>query len=196
MPLGGSAGAGQRFQGRHRRLQAVADGRPRRRLGRPRPALRRPRLRRTLPAKPETGIGPHLRPDVRPPLGHLGRAGRRARGCSPSRSPTAGWRATACRVTGAWSATRRPSRSAAARRSPSRPTAGPSISRCARRGGSSRLSTNLDIFAAPSRRHAPAGQPDRRQRRHRQPADRVARRADARLFRDGARRATRPTARC
>ena len=31
-----------------------------------------------LPAKPKTGIGPHLRPAVRPPLGHLGRAGRRS----------------------------------------------------------------------------------------------------------------------
>ena len=48
----------------------------------------------------------------------------------------------------------------------------------------------------PERRQRAAGQPDRRQRRHRQPADRFAGRANARVFRDGAARATRPTARC
>ena len=84
------------------------------------------------------------------------------------------------------SATRRPSRSAAARSSPSRPTAGPLYFALREAGRIEPMSTNLDIFAVPERRQRPAGQPDRRQRRDRQSAGRVARRPDARLFRDGA----------
>ena len=95
---------------------------------------------------------PHLRPAVRSPLGHLGGAGRAARASSASRSPTASWPAAACRLTGAWSATRRPSRSAAARRSLSRPTAAPSISRCAKRAASSRRRPTSTSSPAPARR--------------------------------------------
>ena len=108
-----------------------------------------------LPAKPKTGIGPHLRPAVHPPLGHLGRAWR---ALAPVRLPdrrAASWPARASRSTGNLVGD-----------TPSKPFGGGeeigfspdgrTVYFALREAGRIEpLSTNLDIFAAPSDGSAP-----------------------------------------
>ena len=155
MPIGRSGSAGQRFSGRCRRIQAVAGGRSRRRLGRPARLLGYRLLDCAvsgeaggLQGAPTTNcsFATGIRGPSRESRSRLfafpiqKRTSDRRRG--PSDRPDL-------------RATRRPSRSAAARSYASRPTARRSISRCARPGGLEPMSTNLDIFAMPSDGSAP-----------------------------------------
>ena len=127
---------------------------------------------------------PDLRPAVHPPLGYLGRAGH---ALAPVRLPGPGGKVSgeACALT-----------SGLVGDTPSKPFGGGEeiallarrqdrLFRAARSGPDRAVSTNLDIFAAPSDGSAaPVNLTDANDA-HRQAADGLARRPDARLCRDG-----------
>ena len=111
--------------------------------------LRRFRLRRPAQGA-KRRVGPGLRPDVRPPLGHLGRAGRPQ---PHLRLPDRRRQGDRRRRAGDWRAGRRHAVQAVRRRRGDRHL-GRRPDRlfraCARPAGSRPNSTNLDIFAAPA----------------------------------------------
>ena len=180
------AGAGQQLQGRHRRVQARAVGRPASSSGptatcaAPTSIARvcRPRTEDRLSAAPTTSSSSAT--------GIRGRAGR---ALAPVRLPGRGRQARRGRRSARRQSGRRHAVQAVRRRRGDCLLArrqDASISRCAKPGRTEEMSTNLDIFAAPSDGSAPPVNLTDANDGDRQSADRVARRPDARLFRDGA----------
>ena len=139
-----------------------------------------------LPQKLEDRIGPHLRSIVHSPLGYLGRRPASARGCSLSRLPAESSPAPAFRSTASSSATRRRKPFGGGEEIAFSPDGRTVYFALREAGRIEALSTNLDIFAAPSGRKRAAGQPHRGQPGDRHAADDFARRPDAGLCRDGA----------
>ena len=121
----------------------------------------------SFPPKRATGSGREYDQIVRPPLGHVGRAGRQDRASSPSRSSAARSPAPACRVTGGLVGDTPVQ--AVRRRRGNRPLGRrPDGLFRAARGGADRADLDQPRHLhGPRRRFGAARQPHRGQRRHR-----------------------------